>query len=152
MNDLGTWRVLHPEIWPVFLPRLCSSLRTCEMGILRQTYSGRQGALLLVWLKESQTALSDFPWVHGDLNAPLPLLYLGSPLYCDLMILSAVFSSLPISFHPHICLSSPCMFTLFLAESTTEYSIGRRNLGGRRSKVEWLVSLWSWDTCTHKYM
>lgn len=61
MSDLGTWRVLHPEIWPVFLPRLCSSLRTCEMGILRQTYSGRQGTLLLVWLKESQTALSDFP-------------------------------------------------------------------------------------------
>lgn len=76
------------------------------------------------------------------MQTPLPLLYLGSHLHHHLMTVPAVSGSIPISFHTHICLSSPWMFKPFLAESITEYS-SERNLGGRRNKVEWLMSLWS---------
>lgn len=79
---------------------------------------------------------------NASTKAPLLLLSLGSHLCHQLLTLPAGSSSLPISFHTHICLSSPWVFRPLLAESITKCYMTRRSSGGSRNKAEWLMSLW----------
>lgn len=90
----------------------------------------------------SRIAYMALPNLPSGCTDPTPLTKLlfcslpwGHTLCHHLLTLPAGSSSLPISIHTHICLSSPWMFRLFLVEPITKCSMARRNSGGSRNKA-----------------
>lgn len=82
-----------------------------------------------------------FLWLHSDLGCFHPNFSPCLPLsftwgHVCIMIWWLSQPSLAHCLFPFtqtFCLSSPCMFNPFLAESITQHTTGRRNLGGRRN-------------------